>query len=197
MTDPIAPEAVDRLFRGARTHNGWLDTPVSDETLMQVVALASQGPTAFNQQPMRVIFVRTAEAKERLRPGLMGSNVDKTMAAPATAILCFDRAFFNHMADAAPGFDAAGMYGAKPDLARDSAAQNGTLQAGYFILAARATGLDCGPMTGIHKDVVARAFLADHPEWDVNMLVNLGHGDPSTLRPARPRHAPDFTATFL
>ncbi|WP_128253951.1 malonic semialdehyde reductase [Falsirhodobacter deserti] len=197
MTKPIAPEALETLFRTARTHSAWLDRPVSDDLLMQVVQLASTGPTAFNQQPLRVIFVRSAEAKERMKPGLMGSNVDKSMAAPATAILCFDRAFFRHMAEAAPGFDAEGMYGGNPDFARASAAQNGTLQAGYFIMAARALGLDCGPMTGIHKDKIAEAFLADHPDWEVNMLVNLGFGDETALRPGRPRHSVDFTSTII
>lgn len=197
MTDTLPPDGLDLLFRGARTHNAWLDTPVSDATLMEAVALASTGPTAFNQQPLRVIFVRSAEAKERLRPGLMGSNVEKTMAAPATAILCVDRGFFRHMAEAAPGFDAEGMFGNNPQAARENAVLNGSLQAGYFILAARALGLDCGPMTGIHKDKIAEAFLADQPEWEVAMLVNLGHGDAATLRPQRPRHAPDFTATIV
>lgn len=190
----LTPDALDVLFRTARTHNAWQDREVSDDLLRQVVELASEGPTAFNQQPLRVIFVRSAEAKEKLRPGLMGGNVDKTMAAPVTAILCFDRGFWKHMADAAPGFDAAGMFGGNPDMARDSAIQNGGLQAGYFILAARALGLDCGPMTGMFKDKVAGAFLSDQPEWDVGMLVNLGYGDPAALRPRRPRHAVDFTA---
>ncbi|MCJ8139486.1 malonic semialdehyde reductase [Falsirhodobacter halotolerans] len=190
----LTPEAQDILFRTARTHNGWQNDPVTDDLLRQVIELASNGPTAFNQQPLRVIFVRSAEGKEKLRPGLMGGNVDKTMAAPVTAILCYDLGFWKHMADAAPGFDAAGMFGNAPDMAHDSALQNGALQAGYFILAARALGLDCGPMSGIFKDKIAEAFLADHPDWEVGMLINLGYGDPTALRPQRPRHAPEFTA---
>ncbi|WP_045389839.1 malonic semialdehyde reductase [Falsirhodobacter sp. alg1] len=197
MSKTLTPEDQTLIFRAARSHNGWTDEPVSDELLLQVMELASAGPTAFNQQPMRVIFVRSPDAKERLRPCVMGGNLDKTMAAPATAILCFDRGFWKHMEEAAPSFDAAKMYGKDDDMARHSALQNGTLQAGYFILAARALGLDCGPMTGFYKDKIEEAFLPDHPEWEANILVNLGHGDDAALRPQRPRHSTDFTSQIL
>ncbi|MDH2325656.1 malonic semialdehyde reductase [Cereibacter sp. SYSU M97828] len=197
MTDVLPPEGLDLLFRKARTHNGWQGAPVSDDLLLKVVELASTGPTAFNQQPIRVIFVRSDEEKARLAPALSRGNVDKTMSAPAVAILCYDLDFWKHLAEAAPGFDAASMFDGNPAAALESAQRNGSLQAGYFILAARALGLDTGPMSGFDKQKVAEAFLKDHPSWEVNMLVNLGHGDPGALRPQRPRHTTDFTASIV
>ena len=192
----LSPQGLDLLFRDARTHGAWLDRPIPDDLLMQVVELASTGPTAFNQQPLRVIFVRSAEAKARLAPALSRGNLQKTMDAPATAILCHDRDFWKHLSEAAPGFDAAGMFEGNPDAALESARRNGTLQSGYFILAARALGLDAGPMSGFDKEKVTEAFLSDHPTWEVNLLVNLGHGNAEALRPRRPRHPTDFTASI-
>ncbi|WP_136682522.1 malonic semialdehyde reductase [Falsirhodobacter xinxiangensis] len=197
MTDVLPPEGLDLLFRKARTHNGWQDAPVSDDLLLKVVELASTGPTAFNQQPIRVIFVRSDEEKARLAPALSRGNLEKTMAAPAVAILCYDLDFWKHLDAAAPGFDAASMFDGNRAAALESAQRNGSLQAGYFILAARALGLDTGPMSGFDKQKVADAFLTDHPSWEVNMLVNLGHGNAEALRPQRPRHAPEFTASIV
>lgn len=192
----LTPEGIDLLFRNARTHNGWQDRPVSEDVLNELVQLASTGPTAFNQQPLRVIFVRSDEAKARLAPALSRGNLQKTMDAPVTAILCYDLDFWKHLEQAAPGFDAAAMFDGNAPAALESAQRNGSLQAGYFVLAARALGLDTGPMSGFDKAKVTEAFLTDHPTWEVNLLVNLGHGDPEALRPQRPRHPTDFTASI-
>lgn len=119
------------------------------------------------------------------------------MDAPATAIICHDRDFWKHLDQAAPGFDAAAMFEGNAAAAQESARRNGSLQAGYFILAARALGLDTGPMSGFDPAKVTGAFLADHPSWEVNLLVNLGYGDAGALRPQRPRHAATFTASVV
>lgn len=193
----LSDDGLDLLFRKARTHNGWQDREVGDAMLMNLVKLASTGPTAFNQQPIRVIYVRSPEAKQALAPALSRGNLDKTMAAPATAIICYDLEFWNHLSEAAPGFDAASMFAGNVDASRESAQRNGSLQAGYFILAARALGLDTGAMSGFDKTKVAEAFLKDHPTWEVNLLVNLGYGDAGALRPQRPRHPTDFTASIV
>ncbi|EEW25910.1 malonic semialdehyde reductase [Rhodobacter ferrooxidans] len=183
----IAPDGLDLLFRDARTHYGWDGRPVTDATLQQALALAAMGPTAFNQQPLRVIFVRSPAAKARLAPALSAGNLEKTMAAPATAIICFDLEFWRNLPELFPAFPAAqGIFEGNPDGARASAQRNGTLQAGYFILAARALGLDCGPMSGFDAAKVAAAFLDGRP-WEVNFLINLGHGDPAQVQPRGPR----------
>lgn len=182
----LTDEGLELLFGSAHTHNGWNDRPVSDATLALALDLAGMGPTAFNQQPMRVIFVRSPEAKARLAPAMSRGNLDKTMAAPATAILCYDLEFWRHLPEVFPTTDAKVYYEGKPEAARESAFRNGTLQAGYFLMACRAVGLDCGPMAGFDRAKVAEAFLQDRP-WEVNFLMNLGHGDPDKVRARNPR----------
>src|SRR5882724_3686186 len=155
MSQPLNNEALDILFRHARTHNSWLKKPVSDETLRELYDLLKWGPTSANGLPMRVVFLRTPEAKERLRPALSPGNVDKTMAAPVTAIIAYDELFYELAPKLFPQFPAiADIFVQSPELVPIHGLRNGSLQGGYFILAARALGLDCGPMSGFDNAMV-------------------------------------------
>ena len=183
MLDDVA---LDLIFRSAHTQNGWTDAPVADELLLRVWDLAKMGPTGANVVPLRVMFVRTPEAKERLRPALAGGNVDKTMAAPATAIFAFDLEFFQHSPRLFPHMDVKRIYSGNPALAESAARMNAALQAGYFMLAARSLGLDCGPMGGFDNAKVDAEFFAG-TTWRSLFLCNLGHGDPAKVHPRGPR----------
>jgi 3-hydroxypropanoate dehydrogenase len=188
MKKNIPHDAIKTLFTEARTHNGWLDQPVDDALLHQAWNIARMGPTSANCSPLRVVFVKSAAAKARLKPMLMEGNVEKTLAAPVVAIFGQDSRFFELLpklfphTDARPWFDGPG----KEEVARITAFRNGTLQCAYFMLAARALGLDCGPMSGFDNAAVDREFF---PEGRVksNFLCNLGYGDPSKLFPRSPR----------
>src|SRR5579864_432078 len=182
-------EALDILFRQARTHNVWLDKPVSDDTLRQVYDLMRWGPTSANCQPARILFLRTAEAKQRLRPALSENNVDKTMKAPVTAVIAYDVSFYESLPRLFPNnLDARGWFANSPKLAEATAFRNGTLQGGYFILAARSLGLDCGPMSGFDNAKVDAEFFADtNGRVKSNFLCNLGYGDATKLFPRNPR----------
>jgi 3-hydroxypropanoate dehydrogenase len=183
---PISPEALDILFRNARTHITWLDKPVSDDLLRQIYDLMKWGPTSANCSPARILFLRTREAKERLRPALSPNNVDKTMQAPVTAILAYDLSFYEHLPRLFPNNPAArGWFANSPQLAETTAFRNASLQGGYFILAARSLGLDCGPMSGFDNAKVDQEFFP--PTVKSNFLCNLGYGDPSKLFPRNPR----------
>lgn len=188
-------QAMDLLFREARTHNGWLDRPVSDDLLKQAVELMKFGPTAVNASPIRIVFVRSPEAKAKLKGALMEGNVEKTMAAPATAILGYDRAFYDHLPRLFPHADAKAWFAGNEAFATDTAYRNGTLQAGYFLLALRGLGLDTGPMTGFDADKVDAAFFAG-TNVRSNILVNIGYGDEGKLYPRSPRFACEEIAQF-
>ncbi|WP_434301545.1 malonic semialdehyde reductase [Corallococcus exiguus] len=180
-------DSLEQLFTEARTHSGWQDRPVTDETLRRIYELARMAPTAVNSQPVRLVFVRSREAKERLKPALSPGNVDKTMQAPVTVIVAYDTAFHEQMPKLFPARDMKSVFAAMPQEAREQAAfMNGTLQGGYVILAARALGLDCGPMGGFDKAKVDEAFLQG-TGWKSNILINLGYGDPAKLFPRNPR----------
>jgi 3-hydroxypropanoate dehydrogenase len=186
MNRPLSDQALDVLFRQARTHNVWLDKPVSDDTLRQLYDLLKFGPTSANCCPARILFLRTREAKERLRPALSPGNVDKTMAAPVTAIIGYDLTFYEYMPKLFPHNP--GMrdtFANSPQLA-DHAFRNGTLQGGYLILAARSVGLDCGPMSGFNNAKVDAEFFSGS-QVKSNFLCNLGYGDGSKLLPRNPR----------
>lgn len=182
----LAGDALGLLFNNAYTHYGWQERDVTDAILEKMVSLAETGPTAFNQQPMRVTFVRSTEAKAKLAPALSAGNLEKTMAAPVTAIISFDLDFWQHLPETFPGFDAKAFFEGNPDGARVSATRNGTLQAGYLIMAARAVGLDCGPMSGFDPALVKETFLQGR-NWEVNFLLNLGYGDADLVRARNPR----------
>jgi 3-hydroxypropanoate dehydrogenase len=189
MNQPLTQEALDTLFREARTHMAWLERPVSDETLREIFDLMKWGPTSMNCSPARILFLRTPEAKERLRPALSPTNVNKTMAAPVTAIIAYDQEFYDRLPQLFPHFAGArDIFAGNPELSKISAMRNGTLQGGYFIMAARAVGLDCGPMSGFDNAKVDAEFFAGQPVQS-NFLCNLGYGDASKLFPRNPRLA--------
>jgi 3-hydroxypropanoate dehydrogenase len=185
----IDSNCLDVLFRSARTHNAFTARPVSDATLRQVHELMKWGPTSANSQPARILFLRSREAKEKLAPALSPTNLDKTMKAPVTAIVAYDTRFYEHLPrmfvhnqDAINWFRGPG----KEAVAEINAFRNGTLQGGYFILAARAVGLDCGPMSGFDNAKVDAAFFPDG-RFKSNFLVNLGYGEPAKVMPRNPR----------
>lgn len=183
--------ALDLLFRHARSQNGWLPEPVPDETLRKLWDLVKWGPTSANCLPMRVLFLRSSAAKERLEPHLVSSNVEKAMTAPVVAVIGFDTAFYEHLPRLFPHNQAARSWFAgeeKEALARSTAFRNGSLQGGYFIVAARALGLDCGPMSGFDADGVDREFWAG-TDVKTNFLCGLGYGDPAKLFGRHPRFA--------
>jgi len=176
-----------QLFLDARTHNGWLDKPVPDAVLAEIYEIAKFGPTSMNTQPIRLTFLRTAAAKARLRPYLGPANVDKTMAAPVTAIVAHDLAFHEHLPKLFPhNPNAKGVLEGKPALIETTAIRNGSLQEAYFIIAARALGLDCGPMSGFDNAGVDAEFFAGTPVKS-NFLCNLGCGDHAKVFARSPR----------
>jgi len=182
----VDDNALDVLFRNARTHSKWHDRPVSDDLLRRAWDLAALGPTSANCEPARIVFVRSREAKQRLRPALAAGNVDKTMAAPVTAIVGHDLEFHERLAKLFPHTDARSWFAGNPPLIETTAFRNGTLQAAYFILALRGLGLDCGPMSGFDNAAVDAAFFAGTPIKS-NFLINIGHGDAGALHPRSPR----------
>ncbi len=194
-------KGMDLLFRQARTHRNWLDRPVTDDQLRALYELMKLPPTSANTSPGRVLFLRSAASRERLRPALAGGNVEQTMAAPVTAILAYDMRFFEKLPELAP--TRPGMrdrFAAPPEFVQKIALQGGTLQAAYFILAARAVGLDCGPMGGFDNAKVDAEFFApgtEHEFFRSNILVNLGHGDPAKLNPRDPRLAFEEACVLL
>ena len=189
METPKEVTAADlkQIFLEARTHNAWLDRPVSDDLLRKIYETARMAPTSANSQPLRVVFVKSASAKEKLRATLSPGNVDKTMAAPVTAILAYDTSFHEQLPKVFPQFDMKSVVAGLPAEARERMAfQNSALQGGYIILAARALGLDCGPMAGFDNAKLDAAFFSDG-KWKSNFLLNLGYGDPAKLFPRNPR----------
>jgi len=179
--------ALDTLFREARTHGAWLDRPVEDTLLHQLYELTRMGPTSSNTQPLRLVFVKSPEAKQRLKPALSAGNVDKTMSAPVTAIVAYDAHFYEQMPRLFPSRDMKSTFQGMPaEKQQKLAFMNGTLQGGYLILAARALGLDCGPMAGFDNAQVDATFFPNGP-WKSNFLLNLGYGDTSKLFPRNPR----------
>ena len=178
---------LDLLFREAHTHNKFRDTPVSDETLRELYDLLKFGPTSANSSPARFVFIRAKEGKEKLRPALSAGNEAKTMAAPVTAIVAYDPKFFEQLPRLFPhNPDAISWFSGNDSLAATTAFRNGTLQGAYLIIAARALGLDTGPMLGFDNATVDAAFFAANG-WRSNFLVNLGHGDPAGVHPRSPR----------
>ena len=177
---------LDLLFNDARTHSHWKDEPVSDDTLRKLYELLRMAPTSGNCSPGRFVFVRSPEAKARLKPALDEGNVAKTMAAPVTAIVATDFEFYEKLPKLFPHTDARSWFAGKPEAILWGGFRNGTLQGAYLILAARALGLDCGPMSGFNNAQVDEAFFAGTP-WKSNFLVNLGHGDASRLHARSPR----------
>ena len=193
---PISPEALDQIFLKARTQKGWLDRPVPDEVLQQIYEIASQGPTSMNTQPMRVLFLRTPAAKARLLPMLAASNVDKVTAAPVCAIIARDTRFHEYLPQVWHNPAAAETFAANPALAKETAQRNATLQGAYLIIAARALGLDCGPMSGFDIARVNAEFFPDG-RYEADFICSIGYGDPSKLMAKQPRHPFQRACQFL
>ena len=187
--------ALATIFTEARTPRAFLDTPVAPETLTRLVTLAELGPTSANQLPMRIVFVTSPEGKERLRPALAPNNVEKTMRVPVTAIIAHDLRFVEHLPRLYPVADAASWFPDEP-ARRTSARFNATLQAAYLIIAARALGLDAGPMGGFDAATLDAAFFPDG-RYESDLLINLGYGDDAKLAPRFPRLRFDEIATIV
>ena len=187
MTGNILTEqALRQLFTEARTHNGWLKEPVSDDLLKTVYDLMKFGPTSANCSPLRIVFVKTQEAKERLKPALAAGNIEKTMAAPVTAIFAQDMKFYEHLPMLFPHADARSWFAGKEAFIAETAMRNSSLQGAYFIMAARACGLDCGPMSGFDQEKVNAEFF-EGTSIKSNFLCSLGSGDKTKLFPRSPR----------
>ncbi len=186
MSEILSDSGLDLLFRQARTHSHWRDGEVSNILLQAVYDLAKMPPTSANSSPMRLIFLRSRQAKERLRSALMAGNLAKTMAAPVTAIVGYDTGFYELLPRLFPHENARAWFEGDPALIEETAFRNGTLQGAYFILAARALGLDCGPMSGFDRDKVDREFFPDG-RIKSNFLCNLAYGDAGKLHPRSPR----------
>ena len=181
--------SLDVLFRNARAHNGWQQKPVTDDQLRAIYELMKWGPTSANCSPARIVFVRTPEGKERLRPALSSGNTDKTMAAPVTAIVAYDTRFYEHLPRLFPQNQTAMSWFSGPNnraVAEATAFRNGSLQGAYLIVAARTLGLDVGPMSGFDNAKVDAAFFPDG-RFKCNFLCNIGYGDPAKLFARSPR----------
>lgn len=187
MNPTLSDEALRQIFLEARTNNGWLDKPVTDEQLRQLYDLMKWGPTSANSSPARFVFIRSQQAKERLRPTLSSGNVEKTMAAPVTVIVAYDLRFYERLPKLFPIKPAMqDLYSSNAKFAEETARRNSSLQGAYLIIAARALGLDCGPMSGFDNAKLDEEFFpASHVKS--NFLCNIGYGDPSKLMPRLPR----------
>ncbi|KVN33351.1 nitroreductase family protein [Burkholderia pyrrocinia] len=182
----LSDSALDQLFLTARTHNAWQDKPVDDALLHRLIDLAKFGPTSANSSPARFVFVKSPEAKARLKPALSEGNLAKTLAAPVTVIVGMDMAFHDHLPRLFPHADARSWFAGNDALIQATAFRNSSLQGAYLIMAARALGLDAGPMSGFDNAAVDAAFFAGTTVKS-NFLVNLGYGDPAGLHPRGPR----------
>lgn len=197
MTNQIIDDVtLDRLFRSARSIHTFKPDPVSDTTLRSLYELLKWGPTAFNSQPARYVFIRSAEAKARLAPALSGGNRDKTLAAPVTVIVAYDIKFFSDHPDQTSVAQMAKIFGGNAELAAATAFRNGTLQGAYLVIAARALGLSVGPMSGFDANAINREFFSDG-RYLANFLANIGYADDTEPRPRAPRFEFDDVAEVL
>ena len=182
----LSNEMLERLFLKARTRNGWQNKPISDAQVRELYDLAKWGPTAANSTPARFVFVRSATAKERLKPHLMPQNVAKTMAAACCVIVAYDSQFHDLMGKLFPSRDLRSNFVGNAPLIEETAKRNSTLQGAYLMLAARALGLDCGPMSGFNAAGLDAEFFPDG-RWKSNFLCNIGYGTDESLHPRNPR----------
>ena len=186
MEASVSQHSLDVLFLDARTYNSWLEKPVSAEQLQTIYNLMKMGPTSANCCPARIIFVQSKEAKERLKVALAPGNVEKTMAAPVTAIIGYDCEFYEKLPQLFPHADARSWFAGNEELIESTAFRNSSLQGAYFLIAARAVGLDCGPMSGFDNNVLDREFFSG-TSIKSNFICNIGYGDKTTLYPRSPR----------
>lgn len=186
----LSADALDQLFNEARTYNDWLDKPVSDEQLHAIWDLMKMAPTSANMQPVRIVWVTSDEQKQKLADCAMEGNKAKILAAPATAVIGYDIDFHEELPWLFPHTDAKSWFEGDEEGRKEGAFRNSTLQGAYLILAARAVGLDCGPMSGFDADAVNAAFFSDEPRHRVNFICSVGYGDPESIFERSPR--PDF-----
>ena len=186
----LSAEALAQLFTEARSYNGWLDKPVSDEQLHAIWDLMKMAPTSANMQPARIVWVKSAEAKARLADFVMEGNRAKVLAAPVTAVIGYDIDFHEELPWLFPHTDAKSWFEGNEAGREEGAFRNSSLQGAYLMLAARALGLDCGPMSGFDPAAVNAAFFADEPRHRVNFICSVGYGDPASIFDRSPR--PDF-----
>ena len=190
MSEPLADSALDQLFRTSRSYNGYLDKPVSNAQLDAIWELMKFGPTSANCLPARLVWCTSDDAKQRLAALTLPDNAKKIVAAPVTVIIGMDLEFYDNLPELFPHTDARSWFAGNDELARTTAFRNSSLQGAYFILAARALGLDTGPMSGFSNDAVDAAFFADQPRVKSNFISTLGYGDPASIFDRSPR--PEF-----
>jgi 3-hydroxypropanoate dehydrogenase len=190
MSEPLSDSALDQLFRTARTYNGYTDQPVSTGQLHAIWDLVKFGPTSANSLPARIVWCTSDEAKQKLAAFALPANAEKILSAPVTAIVAMDNEFYENLPELFPHADARSWFVGNAALAETTAFRNSSLQGAYFILAARALGLDTGPMSGFNNAAVDEAFFADQPSVKSNFISTLGYGDPATIFERSPR--PDF-----
>lgn len=196
MGQRLEERALNQLFRTARTYNGFKADPISDETIHELYDLVKWGPTAFNSQPSRYLFLRSREAKEKLEPALSSSNKDKTMNAPLNVIVAYDTHFFDHLPLLTASPNAKDLFQKYPEIIEPTLLRNGSLQAGYLVLATRSLGLDIGVLTGFKSELVNQAFFPDG-RYQVNLIANIGYGDDASLKPRAHRFEFDDVAKIL
>lgn len=182
----LSAEALSRLFLSARSRNAWHDKPLSNAQVRELYELTRWGPTAANTTPARLVFVRSAAAKERLKPHLAAGNVDKVMSAPCCVIIAYDTRFYDLMPKLFPSRDMRSAFAGNDALIEETAKRNSTLQGAYLIMAARALGLDCGPMSGFNAATLDAEFFQDG-RWKANFLCAIGYGSDVNLYPRNPR----------
>ncbi|RPF70784.1 malonic semialdehyde reductase [Aurantiacibacter spongiae] len=189
-TDTLSADALDLIFRDARSFNGWHDKEVTDDQIKAIYELAKMGPTSANQQPARFVWCKSQDAKERLAKHASEGNRDKILTAPVCVIIGYDLDFHEHLPWLFPHADARSWFEGDRDARRESAFRNSALQGAYLMIAARALGLDCGPMSGFDQDGTTREFFADQPNYRADWLCSIGYGDRSTIFDRSPR--PEF-----
>ncbi|PQM26331.1 malonic semialdehyde reductase [Sphingopyxis lindanitolerans] len=190
MSEPLSDSALDQLFRAARTYNGYTDRPVSENQLRAIWDLVKYGPTSANSLPARIVWCVSDDAKAKLAAFALPANAEKILQAPVTAIIAMDHEFYEHLPEFFPHTDARSWFVGNEALAQTTAFRNSSLQGAYFLMAARALGLDTGPMSGFDNAAVDAAFFADTPQVKSNFISTLGYGDAATIFERSPR--PDF-----
>lgn len=190
MADTLSADALDLIFRDARSYNGWLDEPVSEDQIHAIYELLKMAPTSANMQPARIVWVKSEEAKRTLADCAMEGNRDKILTAPVTAIIGYDIDFHEELPWLFPHTDAKSWFEGDEEGRKEGAFRNSSLQGAYLMIAARALGLDCGPMSGFDNDAVDKAFFGDNPKHKSNFICAIGHGDPESIFDRSPR--PEF-----
>ncbi|HBK15314.1 MAG TPA: malonic semialdehyde reductase [Erythrobacter sp.] len=190
MADTLSAGALDLIFREARSYNDWLDQPVSDDEIHAIYELLKMAPTSANMQPARIVWAKSPEAKAKLADCASDGNKDKITSAPVVAIIGYDIDFHEELPWLFPHTDAKSWFDGDEDGRKEGAFRNSSLQGAYLMIAARALGLDCGPMSGFDSEAVDKAFFADQPRHRSNFICAIGHGDPKSIFDRSPR--PDF-----